>query len=379
MQVSVICPNLSGNCLGRAHLLTELLKMNYKVEIIGPKFDDTIWKPLKDAHSYKVMNGSKSILSTKILCSQINNKAEGDILLASKPMMTSFGISLLSKLNFDRPIILDIDDWESQFHKHESFIITNCLSTLRVKNSNSYYWIRLLELISNRADKITVSNSFLKNKFGGEIIPHVRDTSKFNPDDYDKASERNELGIPLDKTVVMFSGTPRPHKGVSDLAKAMEMTSNDIILVIVGAGDEKYISKLRNKHNNRLFIFGKQSFDEIPKWLSTADIIAVPQRESSSSIGQLPAKLFDAMAMSKPIITTNVSMIPNIIGDSGVIIEPGNVDDLCDHIIRLHNNPELRQRLGRCARKRCEEKYSYTAVAPQLSNIVEQLLSHSRS
>jgi len=373
MQVSVICPNLSGNCLGRAHLLTELLKINYDVEIIGPKFEDTIWKPLKNAHSYKVLNDSNSILSTTKLATKLKNKAKGNILLASKPMMTSFGVSLLSKLNIDRPIILDIDDWESRFHKHNSFIVTHLLSTLRLKNPNSYYWIRLLELISNKADKLTVSNSFLKKRFGGEIIPHVRDTSEFDPDNFDKLKERDEFEIPLDKTVVMFFGTPRPHKGVSDLIKAVEMTSSDIILVIVGAGDEKYTSKLKNRQNNRFLIYGKQPFDEIPKWLSTADIIAIPQRESSSAIGQLPAKLFDAMAMSKPIITTDVSMIPNVIGDCGVIIEPGNVNDLYNNIVRLNNNPELRYRLGRCARNRCEKKYSYNAVAPQLSHIIEQV------
>jgi hypothetical protein len=78
----------------------------------------------------------------------------------------------------------------------------------------------------------------------GEIIPHVRDTEAFDPDRFDGRAARVEHGIPTDRTVVMFSGTARPHKGVKDLLEAVSACPEDVVSVtykeIFGALEEDF-------------------------------------------------------------------------------------------------------------------------------------------
>ena len=58
MKISILTPDLSHNCLGRAYLLAKILQRHYEVEIVGPVFGDGIWKPVADDKSitYKSVN-----------------------------------------------------------------------------------------------------------------------------------------------------------------------------------------------------------------------------------------------------------------------------------------------------------------------------------
>ncbi|WP_394340735.1 hypothetical protein [Natrinema sp. CBA1119] len=52
------------------------------------------------------------------------------------------------------------------------------------------------------------------------------------------------MGLPTDKFLIMFSGTPRSHKGVDDLARALtQINRPEIKGVVIGAHDSKYIKK----------------------------------------------------------------------------------------------------------------------------------------
>jgi glycosyltransferase involved in cell wall biosynthesis len=114
-------------------------------------------------------------------------------------------------------------------------------------------------------------------------------------------------------------------------------------------------------------------FEEIPAFLSAADVVAVPQRDTPDTVGQVPAKLFDAMALGRPVVSTRVSMIPEILEGCGLIVEPGDVAGLSATIGRLIDNPAEAQVLGTRARERCVERYSFDAARRALFPMVEKL------
>lgn len=374
MDVTVVCSDLSHNCLGRAHLLAELLERNYSVEVIGPEVGDSVWGPVEDEFDYVSMGGSNWVTSMPSLVARFLDRAEGEVLYVSKPKLFSYGLALPLKFTANRPVILDIDDWEAGFRSNESFVQTYLGSLPRLVRPDSIYWIRAMEALSGLSDAVTVSNTFLQDRFGGEIIPHVRDTEAFDPDRFDGRAARVEHGIPTDSTVVMFSGTPRPHKGVEELLEAVSACPEDVVGVIVGANESEYTERLRQRAGDQVMIFGQQPFDELPRWIAAADIVAIPQRETPSTVGQLPAKMFDAMAMAKPIIATDVSDLARILDGCGLVIDPGDTAALRDGIQRLKSDPDLRRRLGRAARERCLKQYSYDATAPRVASVVEPLL-----
>ena len=60
MKISVLVPDLSNNCLGRAYLLAKILQIDYEVEIVGPLFGDKIWPPVVEDKTipYKFIKSS---------------------------------------------------------------------------------------------------------------------------------------------------------------------------------------------------------------------------------------------------------------------------------------------------------------------------------
>jgi glycosyltransferase involved in cell wall biosynthesis len=368
MKISILVPDLSDNCLGRAYILAKILKRKYDVEIVGPMFGKGIWGPVtgdKDI-KYKCIKFNKTIISI-FKIGQFCRHIDGDIIYTVKPLFNSFGIGILKKLKSNKPLILDIDDWQEgfindyyrgSFFKYLKYFIKSLIFPFDI----SSHWNDLSgRKFLHFADDVTVSSSFLQKKYGGTVVRHVRDTGFFNPANFDKNLLRQKYGIKEKDKIVMFFGTPRPHKGIEDLVEAFSLIKReDIGLVIAGVDRrDRYsryiVKKAEDKLRGKIKIFGLQPFEKVPEFLSIADVIVIPQKRSDSTIGQVPAKLFDAMAMAKPIIATAVSDIPEILSGCGWVIEPGDVEKLSRAIQHAIDNPEEAEKIGIEARKRCME------------------------
>lgn len=375
MDVSILCPNLSNNSLGRAYVLAQLIERNHNVEIIGPKINGTIWEPVRDDYEYEAIESGPETHRLVLDSSEILSRINGDVVYASKPRMASFGIGLLEKLWNEKPLILDIDDWETGLnYGRRGKWLSPLIGIPGLIHHNTFYYTRLCEKLASVADARTVSTSMLQNKFGGEIIEHARDTEHFNPGKYNQADARKRHDIPADDFVVMFSGTPRPHKGVEELAKAVaDIDENNIQLIIVGAEDSDYVDTIRSIGGEKVTVRGTQPFSQIPSWIAAADMIAIPQRSTPETRGQLPAKVFDAMAMAKPVVATNISDLPEVLEGCGIIVPPNSPKHLSEAILNLYRNRTLRERLGRKARDKCVKNYSYDALAPKMDRIISEL------
>jgi glycosyltransferase involved in cell wall biosynthesis len=114
-----------------------------------------------------------------------------------------------------------------------------------------------------------------------------------------------------------------------------------------------------------------QPFAKIPYFLSAADVVALPQRDIPFAHAQVPAKVFDAMAMAKPIIATDVGDLPAILQGCGIIIPPGDVKALGEAIHKVVDNPDLASALGNRARQRCINQYSWGKMSEDLIPIIE--------
>lgn len=373
MLISVVSPNLSRNCLGRAYVLAQLIEQHHDVEIVGPQLGDSIWEPLKDEYNYKGVETGTRLYQFPRAVPKLIDQVCGDVIYVSKPRTTSYGLGILAALCHDRPLIIDIDDWETGFSYKRGRIDTFITGIPHLISINSYYYKRFFEALSGVADACTVSNRFLQTRFGGTLIPHAKNTDKLDPSRFDKQSVRNELDLPPDAFLVMFSGTPRPHKGVDDLAQAVaNINRDDVQAVLVGAHESEYVDKIRRIGGESIIIRGMQPFDDLPKWIAAADTIAIPQKDNPATRGQLPSKVFDAMAMAKPVIASDVNDLSIILEDCGRIIEPGNVRQLQRSIIELQRDPDLDD-IGEKAREKCIKEYSYDALAPVINDVINSV------
>ena len=81
------------------------------------------------------------------------------------------------------------------------------------------------------------------------------------------------------------------------------------------------------------------------------------------------------MAMAKPIITTPISDIPEVMGENGYLVEPGNPDNLAETIKNIFVNPKEAWVKGQNARKRCQEFYDLKVMKKKLTLQIEKLIS----
>ena len=116
MKISILASDSSHNCVGRAYLLAKILEGRYKVKIVGPIFADGSWEPVISDRSIiykfvKIYGRFKPYWQVR----ELTRKIDGDVIYASKPLLTSFGVGLLKKLFNGKPLILDINDWQMGF------------------------------------------------------------------------------------------------------------------------------------------------------------------------------------------------------------------------------------------------------------------------
>lgn len=372
MKVSVLCFDVSDNAVGRAWLLARLLEPLGAVEIVGPRFGPVVWEPLaEESIPVRALPGARlPALAARLPA--LARLADGDLLYASKPRLTSAGVGYLARLAGHRPLLLDVDDWEVGFFLRGGFwgMVGRGLN---ISNPRGLSWTWLMERMMGLADGVTVASRFLEQRFGGVLIPHVRDTDHWAPGRADPGPARDRLGVDKER-VVMFLGTPRAYKGVEDLAGAVARIGRpDVVLALVGTDPGSETGRAVIARHPATRLVGRIPIAEVPAYLEAADVVVVPQRDSSDTRGQVPAKLFDAMAVGRPIVSTRVSMIPEILEGCGVLVRPGDVAGLAGAITGLLDRPDEARALGAAARRRAVERYSFEAARRALFPLVEQV------
>jgi len=382
-KVSLVVSDLSGGGAVRAFLLAQVLKkLNYQVEVVGFQFGQELYAAPPDGIAiYSVPGGNyPQVLKA---ASQLLKKIDGDIIYAVKPKPTSFGLSLLKKLQTHRPLMLDMDDWELSWHGGDDWNYRPSLKQLyrdlfkqngQLRHPDHALYVKWTEQIVDRADAVTIDTQFLKHRFGGVYLPNGKDTDLFNPHSYNPETVRKQYGLSEYKTL-MFPGAPRPHKGVEDVLVALDQLNDPSLrLVIIGGSPyDNYDDMLIERWGRWIIKLPKQPVEKMPEIVSAAHVVVVPQRDTLTAQAQFPLKLTDGMAMAKPILSTNVGDIPDILNHTGYLVAPNSPNQLADKIKWIFNNFEEASDRGLQARRRCVELYSVDAMAAILSSVISSL------
>lgn len=369
-KISVLNFDLSDNSLGRAYILAKALSRHYEVKIIGPATKGHIWEPLRqcDIEIREIPSGPFPLLLFRL--PSILKEIDGDVLYAVKPRFTSFGLALLKKFFSRTPVILDIDDWEVGFFRKRG-LINRALRFMNFVSPNGLFWTWFIERLVRHADRVTTVSTFLKDRYGGEIIPHVKDTALLDPE---RVQGRVLKGAEGKKTV-MFLGTPRKQKGLEDALDAVLMIEDPALVLVAVGGNPggKYMQRLKARGGGRFVPLGNVPMAEVPAYLKAADVVVVPQRTSPATVGQIPSKIFDAMSMAKPVVSTEVSDIPEILNGCGIIVKPDSPEELRRGIKWVLENPGEAVEMGLRARKKCIGSYSLEWAEKRLKEIVEEV------
>ena len=167
----------------------------------------------------------------------------------------------------------------------------------------------------------------------------------------------------------MFPGTPRPHKGMEPLAQAVSRLPG-VRLAVTCRAEDLTAPEWGRFALDRIPLV---PYPALPRLLAAADVVAIPQLSSEPARYQMPMKVFEAMAMGKPIVASSVSDLPVILEGCGRLVPPGDVDELAAAICELINDPEAARTLGERARARCMEHYSLQRIGKGLLAVLSRV------
>lgn len=222
--------------------------------------------------------------------------------------------------------------------------------------TSNYLKKRILELYPGVEDKI-------------EVIPFGIDTQKFW-----SASKPNTTEA---KFVVGTARRLERVYGLDILIRAfarVQARIPDSLLKIAGAGTQREnlerLAAALGIEDSVDFV-GYVEQDDMPNFLTSLDVFAMPSREEAFGVASL-----EAMACRVPVVASKIGGNREILRDGmfGVMFESEDVEGLADGLISLAENESLRKQLGSAARKRVVEHYDIMATTSMMIDLYERVV-----
>ena len=255
---------------------------------------------------------------------------------------------------------------------------------LHLHNNHLGHWTASeLEALAPQLEGVAVCSGFLRGTFANRspslaaktrIIFNGVNTRLFTP--------REEI---REAKTIFFVGRLLEEKGDLQLVRAYTRLLDrhpDAALVIGGASDfgvhreTDYVRQVReatqslvHNRNARIHFPGYIHHDkDLPAWFQRATVFACP------SLFQEPFGLVnaEAMACGTPVVGSNRGGIPEVLGESGILVNPDGVEEFADALSSLLENADYRMSLGRAAFLRCREMFDWDIVARSWATFLEE-------
>ncbi|MEE9354435.1 MAG: glycosyltransferase family 4 protein [Methylococcaceae bacterium] len=221
------------------------------------------------------------------------------------------------------------------------------------------------KFITNRADTIICpsetietlihkSNPDAKTK----VIPNGIDVHKFDPN---RQKEKKALAVTR-----LFE-----RKGIQHFLNAHHQLQSTWEANI--AGDGQYLQNIKDlvaekKINANILGFLDNNGSELKELYETSSIFVFP-----SEAENFPICLLEAMVAGMAIITTKNTGCAEVVGDAALLVEPKSVEDVKHAYQKLMNDDALREKLGKMARERVENLFSWERVRKDTIELYDAL------
>ncbi|MBK9305875.1 MAG: glycosyltransferase family 4 protein [Nitrospira sp.] len=301
---------------------------------------------------------------------------KADVVLSTSPQffngLAGYVVSRLRRI----PWVLEIRDlWP------ESIVAVGAIKSPAI--------IQMLEWIERfayrKADRIVpVTDSFrayMLNK-GIEddkivVVKNGVDLAQYAPCDR-VGSLAEQLGV-KGKFVVSYFGTHGMAHHLETVLQAARRLSHarHIVFLMVGDGAERQaLVRMRDEMGlDNVVMLDQQPKSRMRELWALSDVSLVLLKKSELFKTVIPSKIFESLAMEKPILLGVEGESAELIqaAQAGMCIEPEQADELAARVSELSHNPELCQQLGRNGRAYVIKHFDRTTLARRLSAVIERV------
>jgi len=253
------------------------------------------------------------------------------------------------------PVLIQMAEWAERFlYRNADHLIVN----------SPAYKDHLVEKGADRSKVSFISNGV--------------DLKYFQPNQ-EKGKFTSEYGLE-DKFIILYAGAHGPANDLETVLEASLLLSDqpEIRIVLVGDGKSKsdLIAKKQEMGLTNLIFIPPMPKSRMGEVLAGADICLATLKDIPMFKMTYPNKVFDYMAAGKPTLLAIDGVIRKVIEDSrsGIFIPPGDPKALADAVLKLRNDPEYCQEMGRNARSYVEQHFNRKEHALQLENLFRDII-----
>jgi glycosyltransferase involved in cell wall biosynthesis len=207
-------------------------------------------------------------------------------------------------------------------------------------------------------------------------IPNGFDTDVFHPDEAVRSSFREELGVSSDTPLAGVIARFDPQKDHGNFLKAAAYLSGkrgDVRFVLCGdeiTPDNLALAGMIDESlRGKLFLLGRRM--DIPRILAALDVLVLPSAGEA-----FPNVVGESMSCGTPCVVTDVGDSSLIVGDSGIVVPPGDPAALASGMEALFGiSRDERRKLGVRGRQRIISEYGIGIVTKKYEDLYSTILS----
>jgi glycosyltransferase involved in cell wall biosynthesis len=194
-----------------------------------------------------------------------------------------------------------------------------------------------------------------------------------NPEEMERVRERYQLDGPF----ILYAGNIKPHKNLERLIEAFHSLRrgggfDTVRLLIIGDEISKYATLRRAVHRHKLHkyvrFFGFVPDETLASLYRLASVFVFPSLYEGFGLPPL-----EAMASGTPVITSNVSSLPEVVGDAALLIDPYEPESIADAMRRVLTDAALRDQLRARGFQRARE-FSWDRSVRRVREIYGEVL-----
>lgn len=226
-------------------------------------------------------------------------------------------------------------------------------------------------------DRVVVSSEYQRRQLEAHghadvrVISNGVDLEHYQPPPHEstKQNARRELGLPRDRTLLLYYGHLTPWKGVRVLVEALpkalaDNPDADLVIARTHYGKDEQALRQRLHEMKLLDRVHFLGICDVPLLLQAMDCGVVP---ATAAVGTAchPNVVLEYHSAGVPIVASRVGSIPEAVVDqkTGLLARPGDAGDLGDKLARLLADADARRLMGERARRHAEAKFDWRGIA----------------
>ncbi|MBF2016557.1 MAG: glycosyltransferase family 4 protein [Rivularia sp. T60_A2020_040] len=273
----------------------------------------------------------------------------------------------------DKPVVVTCHDLINCFYGD------NLQGSVKIPFLSNGMWLKSVKAMRNANHVVTVSSVTAKdtNKILNiesehiSVVPNAVESIFQVLSKNQAESFRQKHQVSSETLCLVNVGSNHPRKNISTILKVVKiLKEKNLPIKFWKAGadftdDDKKFIETQSLENEVSYI-GQPEKATLVEIYNAADILIAPSLHEGFGI-----TLLEAMACGTPVITSNVSAMPEVVGDAGILVEPTNSQEIANAVEKLYQDAVYRQKLIAMGIERAK-LFTWEATAEQIAKIYEK-------